>query len=127
MASRLAFSRDSSHLAAAGNERVRIWELSNGRYMEWPAEQGAIHAMAYHPKLDLLATAGNDVRFWQPDTRQLVLVIEKHSKPVRDVSFSQDGNLLVTASDDQTVVVLNLEQLTESLSNLGLSSALSAD
>jgi WD40 repeat protein len=83
--------------------------------------------MAYHPKLDLLATAGNDVRFWQPDTRQLVLVIEKHSKPVRDVSFSQDGNLLVTASDDQTVVVLNLEQLTESLSNLGLSSALSAD
>jgi len=61
--------------------------------------------VAFSPDGSLLASASTDmtVRLWDPKTRQLLQILQRHSHPVHAVAFSPDGSLLASASGDKTV------------------------
>jgi WD40 repeat protein len=60
-----------------------------------PGHDGAIPCAAFHPEESLLATGGKDdkVRFWNPETGQLLKVIEL-GEAAEKMAFSNDGRLL---------------------------------
>jgi WD40 repeat protein len=99
----LAFSPDGKWLAAGGPNRVHIWETADFRraYILRDISGGA-YQVAFSPDNTRLATAGLDVRLWNFRRGQEVLRLEDHTSPVKSVSFSPNGQLLVTASTDAT-------------------------
>ncbi len=118
----LAFSADAGAVAAAGADGlVRLWDVTTGSLTaSWDGGQGAIRALAFHPHGGLLATAGADIRLWDPATRQLLLVLNKHARSVRNVRFSSDGRMLVSGGEDETTIVWDVEQLRQAMEKMGL-------
>jgi WD40 repeat protein len=116
----IAFSADSKTVAAAGADGVvRQWEVASGKLTaSWSTDQGEVRALAFHPRDNLLITAGADVRLWKG--KQLVLKLDRHTRPVNHVCWSADGKTLVTAGDDSTVYVWNLEEMKAGLKKMGL-------
>jgi RNA polymerase sigma factor (sigma-70 family) len=66
---------------------------------------GGVHAVAYSPKGNLIATAGADksVRLWEASTGKEAAKLVGHAKAVRAVAFSRDGKLLASGDDDGVV------------------------
>jgi WD40 repeat protein len=98
---------------------VRLWETAEGKLTQsWSTDQGELRAVAIHPREDLIITAGADVRLWKG--QQLVLKLDRHTRPVNHVCWSADGKTVVTAGEDGTVVVWNLAEMKAGLESLGL-------
>jgi WD40 repeat protein len=66
------------------------------------SHQGTVFCTAFSPDGKILASGGgyydSTVRLWEPATGKEILRLT-HPGPVRDLTWSKDGKLLVTASD----------------------------
>lgn len=52
-----------------------------------------------------LATAGREIGLWDAWNGELVQVFQGHSGQVLDLAFSPDGNYMISAGEDGTVIV----------------------
>jgi WD repeat-containing protein 61 len=87
---------------------VNIWSMQEGHEKVATLETNNKFILSTAFSKDLkLATAGIDgfVNIFDINTQQNVHKIEAHALPIRSVSFSPDGNLFYTASDDRHVSV----------------------
>ena len=97
----------------AGNHRgdVNIWSMQEGRELVTTLETNNkfILSTAFSPDLKL-ATAGIDgnINIFDITTRQIIHQIGAHALPARSVTFSQQGNLVFSASDDRHVSVFDV-------------------
>jgi WD40 repeat protein len=116
----LAFSPDGQTVVGGGTDGVvRLWQTADGKLTRsWSTDQGEVRAVAIDPRADLVITAGADVRLWKG--QQLVLKLDRHTRPVNHVCWSADGKTVVTAGEDGTVVVWNLADMKAGLETLGL-------
>jgi WD40 repeat protein len=66
---------------------------------------GNILSVAFSPDGQLLATCDTDcnVRLWNVQTGQLLLICQGHTHWVRSVAFSQDGQIIASGGADCTV------------------------
>jgi WD40 repeat protein len=117
----LAFSPDGNWLATAGNDRnVKVWNLRPASSPEPRVRRhdASVNAVAFHPGKNQLVTGCSDAKVYVWDLgadeqemrlrgldpekiSQLALI--DHKGQVNAVTFSPDGGLLATASDDGTV------------------------
>jgi len=109
-ATALAFSPDSSLVAAAGEDGiVGFWSTADGMMQgSLAGHSGAVAAVAFHPKTPQVATAGTDgaVRVWGvPATTK---TLAGHTKPVLTVAVN--GNLVLAAGEDNTACLWNVSQ-----------------
>jgi WD40 repeat protein len=109
--SALAFSKDGTRLATGGADRtVRISAMSGGV----PAEKttltlaAPVVALAFHPTDQALAvlTEAPTVSVYETETGFERFRLG-HPAPVRDLAFTADGTLLVTACDDGVLRVFD--------------------
>ncbi len=114
------------------DEKAIVWEISKQGteakpVIEFLEHQGPIYSVAYHPAGTEIATGGYDrkILYWNPDEikpfdfaaavkgekkePQQYVALTGHTGPVRAVSFSHDGNLLLSGAQDNAVKVWDLE------------------
>jgi WD40 repeat protein len=117
----------SSGMIAAGyfNSTVQVWNTQSSDPLELKGHENWITAVAWSPTGPLLASAGLDKKIilWQLPTKKPTRVIEgaaapapgqppvvdKHTDWIRALAFSTDGKLLVSAGDDKSILVWNVE------------------
>ncbi|GAA0373003.1 serine/threonine protein kinase [Actinoallomurus spadix] len=111
--SSVAFSPGGRTLAAAGGDRVQVWDLTGHQ----PAG-ASIHcratcrAVAFSPDGRLLAFSdGADARLLTvADQRQSGPTITGHTAGITSLAFSPDGKLLATGSYDDTARIWQLHR-----------------
>lgn len=110
--SSLAFSPNGQQLAAGYfNNTLRVWNLADGKTTDVTAHKGGITAVRFNPAGDQIATSGMDhsILIWaNPPAAMPVKTLAGHTRWVRDLAFTPDGQRLVSVSDDRSVRVWNL-------------------
>lgn len=113
-AQRLAFSDDDRWLAASTlgpPAFLWLWSVSERKPVaRWLASQGVGRALAFAPGGYRLATAGSDqvISLWETGNTNRQGLLQGHLSDVCALRFATNG-YLVSASDDKTVRLWNIE------------------
>ena len=104
-AGHLAFSADSTELAALAGNEVSLWSVADGKLLR--AARGAeesVRCLAFSSDSRFLATGMTDgsIRIWRTSDRRLVCTLNGHKSSVFSVCFSPVGGLLASSADDET-------------------------
>ncbi len=103
-ATQLALSDDGSILAIGSNpmkeseNAVRLWNTRTGKFLGiCQGHTQGIRWLALAPDGETLASVSDDstLRFWNVQTQQELLSIQRLVDPIRDILFSADGQWLV--------------------------------
>ncbi len=123
----LCFSNDSQWLAMSTNRSVKIYETESFNIVEsLPQIHERVSGVQFTPddRYLIVATRDGSLRFWEQQeraptgkqTRQgakrhfmPIGCISKHSARIRTIDITDQGQL-ITASDDRTIQVFNLQE-----------------
>jgi WD40 repeat protein/energy-coupling factor transporter ATP-binding protein EcfA2 len=109
----VAFSPDGKTLASASSDdTVILWDVASRKRLGEPldGQQDHLWSVAFSPDGRTLAAADKTVVLWDAASRKLLGdPLEAHRDKVWDVAFSPDGKTLASASDDQTVILWDLD------------------
>lgn len=108
----VVFAPDGKTIISTSEDNtLRLWRRDTPYLKILYGHQKGVNAVAYSPDKDkknqLIASASEDhtVRLWSPDGR-LQATIQQTDK-VNDVSFSPDGQMIVTGSRDRKITLWN--------------------
>lgn len=109
----LAFSPDGNQLLSGGNDnKLQVWHLAQSKLTHTvPVTLGSIWDIAFHPHKKMFAIALSDhtVKILDSVTYQPQMILQGHKRPVWGIDFSQDGQSIITCSDDETIKVWVIE------------------
>lgn len=103
----VCFSPDGKVLATAGQRGViRVLDAATFRETcSFPAEQGEVNGLGFHPTSGQLVSAGDDgtLRIWDLASRRLVRTIQAHETLAFQVAFTPDGNRMISCGKEPVI------------------------
>jgi WD40 repeat protein len=117
-ASYAAFSGDSLKLATTGSDAngseysISVWDLGTSKRLQFlQARSKNISSLAFVPGSDKLAS-GEDktIRIWHLNDGHFD-ILEGHTGPINSILVSNDGQYLISGSDDGTLKLWSLSTL----------------
>jgi WD40 repeat protein len=117
MTGAIAISPDNSWLAIGQNNRIRIVKVATLEEEFQFKTTDMVMTVDFSPNGEILAsgTGFQDpaVSLWNLETRESLGRLKGHTKYLRQVAFSSSGNLLASASADQTLRLWETETWSE--------------
>ncbi len=110
----LTFSSDGRYLAGILGNAIAVWDTTTGKEIRnIPCPRGFPTSMRFSPDGRTLAVtnAQEPVRLCEIATGQSRLEVSGHAGPVKGFTFSADGRLFATGSDDTTALIWDLRAL----------------
>jgi WD40 repeat protein len=106
-----SFSPDSKLVATGGADGlVRIWEVDSGRRVAILSAGSAVDHLAFDSKRAVLAAAAGDVvRLWSTNGWKPERILRGHRGGIVSLTFSHDGNRLLTGGRDATARIWDLD------------------
>jgi WD40 repeat protein len=98
----VAFSPAGDLLAGAGQNRVRVWRVTDGAPVAVLRGRGELTSVAFDPS-DAVIAAGSSKGFallWDLRSKNRIALLAGHSDTVAAVAFTADGGFLATAGND---------------------------
>jgi sugar lactone lactonase YvrE len=106
----VAFSADSSKVAAAGHRGIRVWQVAGAAPITTVGNWGSgSNAVAFSPDGTRLAAGGDDYEIKVGTLEGNPNSIGKHRSIVRCVAFRPDGKRLASAGKDFIIRLWNVE------------------
>lgn len=102
----VAFSEDGRLLIASnGKQVVEIWNMQSQQKVDSRLHDHNVHAVAFSPDqaFFLLGDETGDIHVWRTGGNREPLPLRGHDKKVLSLTFSTDGRLLYSSSEDRTV------------------------
>jgi len=106
----------SDWVASGGlDHKICLWDLNGGGEKlrinvrgEESSAKGSVYALSVRGSI--LASGGPEsiVRVWDPKSGKRITKFVGHTDNIRDVLINQDGDMIMTASSDQTVKVWSM-------------------
>ncbi len=116
----LHYTPDGRHLISGGRDaQLKAWALEPEPTLlsAQPAHWYTINSIAFHPKGRWFATGSRDksIKIWDADTFQLAKVLDTgreggHLNSVNCLFWSPYQNYLISASDDRSMIVWEIEE-----------------
>ncbi|MEO1094410.1 MAG: AAA-like domain-containing protein [Cyanobacteria bacterium J06638_28] len=106
----VAYSPDGELLATTSlDSTIKLW--ANDGQLLHTFSGGASYGVAFHPQRPLLAVGNMDgnLTIWNFENKELVQTVQAHAGPAWDVTFSAEGEFLVTGGVDQQVKLWSLD------------------
>jgi WD40 repeat protein len=107
----IAFSPDGATLVTGSDDSTaRVWGVGSGEVLlKLTGHTGWVLGVAINGS-GLVATTDSEgrVAVWDTINRKLLRVFQAHRAWIRAVAFSEDGNKLVTGSDDSSVKIWDI-------------------
>ena len=107
----VAFSADGQIIATASHDKtVKLWNIHGKLLATLENNPDSIGAVAFAPN-GMMATGDNDgeIKLWQLERKQnsitfnLINTLKGHVEEIRQLAFSPDGQLIASASVDNTI------------------------
>lgn len=103
----------SDWVASGGlDHKIRVWDLSGaGEKLQINVGEddsnakGSVYALSVQGSVVASGGPESIVKLWDPRTGKRITKFVGHTDNVRDILISQDGDMVLTASSDQTVKV----------------------
>ena len=120
----IAFSPDSSTLAAVNREGIYMWQLdkaSKKKHTMIPTKLGGFEIqLHFSPDGKILLSSGLDfwstpIKLWHVDTGTFLGDLSGHTENVESLVFSHDGKTLASCSQDGTVLLWDWNQISNKL------------
>ncbi|XP_072034460.1 apoptotic protease-activating factor 1-like [Amphiura filiformis] len=102
------FSPNGRRIASSADNEIHIWQVDSGEQIgRCESRSTSILCCAYSPSDGVIAGGLSDfsVWLWDSHTFKPLTVYKGHTSWVLSVSFDKEGQKLVSASDDQTVMI----------------------
>jgi WD40 repeat protein len=129
----IAFSHDGKMLASTSDDKtIKLWNVAEQKLIRTMKVAEHVQAVAFSPDDKRLMTGGRDkplmgeflqeifgdskfnpgvsARLWDVESGKLLQTFTKHANDVMDVTYSNDGRRVATASADKTVDVWKLTE-----------------
>lgn len=104
----VTFSPDGALLASAGGANIELISMEQKRSVLLETHQPhALTAIAFSPDGQVLATAsGRNIDLWHvAKQKRLSSLPMQHQRPVRSLAFTLNGQMIISASSDRTMVL----------------------
>jgi WD40 repeat protein len=115
----LAYTPDGKRLVSAAADRtVKVWDPATGERLYTMGEPlDGLNTVAVHPEGRIVAAGGLDktIRIWSLGEKSGTLTnsLIAHEDAILDLTFSPDGELLVSTAADRTIKIFKAADLTE--------------
>ena len=104
----VAFAPDGTILASGASDDIILWDVETRKPIGTLEDAGA-HAVSFSRDGIMLATGSwRGVGLWDVATRRLITAMEGHARSVNHVALSRDQLVLVSGSDDGTILMWDI-------------------
>lgn len=119
----LSISPNNDYIAVAGlgSNAIAVWDLNTKKIItRLNSYASSVTSISFSPDSSFLAGGGNlgNIVLWNASNFKEAAVLKAHKGSVNAITFTSDGKYLASASQDETIVLIDVNKSSPSSSKI---------